>query len=365
MALDIGGLLERVFTPQPGERLLFLSDGPVGGAEVSGERKKRLAMVQEWHAAAQGFARDRHVSLDPPVFFRLDEDTGGALRGEVDREGTLSPLSAFLDSLGEEDILVVLSGPSLTAELFRRAAAQRFRAASAPGIRPGLPGFEAAYDRIPLRAEALNMRLDMADAARIRFAADNVPGFPAGGLGLSVDLRGQTYHVLENGECRMPGRVINLPSGCANIVPYPGGDDDRGPSRTAGEVPIDYNGRLVVLSVDAGRIADFHGEGEGIGEWTEKLADAGGSVLSKLGLGLNDDCRVVGVPVVDEKTMGLHLGFGPDRAFPCVYTEHASVRADLALEYPGGRRETVLEGGAYRTDLLGAVFERSGGSATA
>jgi len=335
--------------------MIFLNDGPVGGAEVLGDRKERLGMVKDWHAAAAPLAVERHFTLEPVVYYRVDETTEHGVKGEIDRLGKITPLTDFLDSLGEDDILIVFSGPSLTAELLRRVRTQRFRTASAPGITPGVPGFEAAYDRIPLRAEALNMRFDMAEAAVVDFSSEAVPGFPKEGMQCSFDLRGQTFHILENGECRMPGRLINLPSGCANIAPYPDGED-QGPSRTQGELPLDYNGDLLTLTVDTGRITDFNGQEDGVDFWKEKLADPRNALITKLGLGLNDDCRVMGVRVVDEKTMGFHFGYGPFREFPCVYTEHGSIHATVRLLYPQGREETIMEKGRYRSDVLGAVF---------
>jgi acetyltransferase len=39
---------------------------------------------------------------------------------------------------------------------------------------------------------------------------------------VTIDLRGVRYKYFENGHCHDPGRLINLPSGCANCIPYRG-----------------------------------------------------------------------------------------------------------------------------------------------
>jgi hypothetical protein len=351
---DWASLFEKIFNPSTGERFIFLCQKPSG--ETDEPARSRLDLAGVWRSSLEGPAQVRGFNLEPVALFSCEKSPDGGLTGEVEIEGDAAPLDGFLDGLSDKDILVVVSGTSITAELLKRVEGQRFRAAAAPGIDSGSPGLKADYSRIPFRAEALNLRLDIAEFAAVTFTSEGVEGFPAEAVHFTFDLRGQSFHVLDNGECRSPGRLINLPSGCANIIPYRGDDPELGPSLTHGDLPVEQDGELVLLKIEGGRIADASGPGGALEAWKARIADPDAAAVTKLGLGLNEDCRVVGTRVVDEKTLGLHAGVGPSRDLPSVYTSTSPVKATVWLRYKGGREELIMNQGVYNHEVLGEVF---------
>jgi leucyl aminopeptidase (aminopeptidase T) len=349
-------MFKTIFDPKKGEVFVFFNDKPMTAEKVTPDHKARVEMTKEWHAQAEALAPEIGFEVQPIIFYEVTAKDPAGWLGLAQQARSRSKLERKLEALGPQHIVVAISKESLTPELMRRLKTQNFRCGSAPNVRANSPGFRADYSKIPLRAEALNSRLNAADGVEVFFS-----GLPRetykGDLKFYFDLRGEHFHVLENGECRTPGRFVNLPSGCANIVPYPGSlSDPRGKTRTYGTLPVLFDDGLVIFRVKEGRIIEIFGNGAAVDRMKKIVQDPASTdklVITKLGLGLNEDCRVNGIRVVDEKTMGMHWGYGKGRDFPCVYWRESQITPTVEFVYADGRRERIMTNGIYNHEVLG------------
>lgn len=335
------------FAPQFGEVVTFVTDFPVDAAAADPDTLNRREMTELWHAEVSELASTMGFTVQSIITLDLRNPApGDAFDADGSMDGQPIDLKAVMDSWREKDIVVAITGPSITGELVRRLD-QNFRFGSAPGVVSDFEGFKADYSQIPLRFELLVSRMAKAVAAHFRFRLG-----PAVWK-CSLDLRGQRYMFNENGDARRPGYFINLPSGCANIAPYPGiAGDPRGESRSNGEIPALINDELVVYRIDKNRIVEIFGSSpEADQEREHILTDPAMQVITKLGLGVNDEARCNGSHVGDEKTMGMHWGYGPKKHFPdTIWAEHM-IQMDLDFEYPDGSFEPVFRDSLYTTNL--------------
>lgn len=349
---NVKKLFMDAFAPQPGEVMTFVTDFPADPDKASDETKHRREMTEVWHAAAREMADIIGFKVNPIVLIDLRNPAPG---DAFDADGTIDgqpvDLKAVMESWREKDIIVAITGPSITAELVRRLG-QNFRFGSAPGVHAHFEGFKADYSKIPLRFEILVSRMAKAVAAHFTFRLDEMV------WQCSMDLRGQRYQFCENGSAMRPGEFINIPSGCANIPPYPGIPGDiRGESRTCGEIPALIGDELIVYRIDKNRIVEIIGSGEAADKERNSIlkGDPAMAVVTKLGLGVNDEARCNGTHVGDEKTMGMHWGYGPKKKFPdTIWAEHP-VQMDLDFEYPDGSFEPIFRNSFY-TANLGELF---------
>jgi leucyl aminopeptidase (aminopeptidase T) len=160
--------------------------------------------------------------------------------------------------------------------------------------------------------------------------------------------------------------VINLPSGETFQVPYEGeiaGDV----SRTSGELPVHEDGETFVLRVDRNRIVDVAGHGDTAERYRAFFAaDPARGNVAEMAFGCNDDARVTGNVLEDEKA-GFHWAYGRSdhlggtvglAAFrspanvvhqDIVYAKESPISVARAeLVDVEGRRTVIIEGGAYR-----------------
>ena len=262
-------------------------------------------------------------------------------------------VDSTMNSWGPKDIVIAITVISITGELIRRLPAQSFRFGSAPTVRIDFEGFKADYSKIPLRFETLVQKMAKASAAHMVFR------FEGEKWKCIFDLRGQRYLFPENGCCRRPGEFVNLPSGCANVQPYRGIEGDiRGKSQTNGIIPALINDELVLFKIKENRIVEITGDGPNAQKEREHILECGDpemAVVTKLGLGVNDESRCNGVHVGDEKTMGMHWGYGPKKHFPdTIWAEHP-IEMDMDFYYPDGTCEPIFRSSCY-TANLGELF---------
>ncbi|MCD4654525.1 hypothetical protein K8T06_11410 [bacterium] len=354
MRLDysVKKLFMDAFAPQPGEVVTFVTDFPADATSADSDTVHRKKMTETWHAAVCELADTVGFTVQSVLYIDLRNPAPG---NDFDADGTMDgqpvDLKAVMDSWREKDIIIAITGPSITVELVGRLG-QNFRFGSAPGVLADFEGFKADYSKIPLRFEILVSRMAKAVAAHFLFRLDDMV------WKCSFDLRGQRYQFCENGCARRPGEFINIPSGCANVPPYPGIDGDvRGESRSEGEMPVLINDELVIYQIQKGKIIDIIGSGDAANHEREHIlnGDPAMAVITKLGMGVNDEGRCNRTHVGDEKTMGMHWGYGPKKHFPdTIWAEHP-IQMDVDFEYSDGTFEPIFRYSIY-TANLGNLF---------
>ncbi|MBE0564997.1 MAG: hypothetical protein IH621_03505, partial [Krumholzibacteria bacterium] len=236
----------------------------------------------------------------PPV---CHPDTGGPVPGHADqlRGAGLSFARLFAD----HSIVMAPTELSATAPLKVAARGGGFRAATMPGFLPTMiPALRLDYGEINRRVDLLKDLLDRAERAVLRFTA-------AGrGHDLELDLRHRTGHA-SGGLFPRNGVAGNLPSGEAYIVPYEG-ERPGDPSASAGSLPVQIDGEVVVYRIEGNKAVEVLGDGPvSRAEAARIAAEPAYANLAELGLGVLGDFGLepCGEILLDEK-LGLHIAFG-------------------------------------------------------
>ena len=310
---QLDGLLRKVFGLQSSEPgLLILIDLPNDQVPDNHDWRDRRGIAAQWFRALS-----QNQSRTPFESVRLASyDNVGTNNGELPDSVTLirteaDPLRAGGEPAALEELLntssVVLSVTefSATAPLKILARRLRFRGATLPGFsRAMIPALGLDYEKVHARVLDFKQRLDRAEAARIRFAVGS------SAHELLLDLRFRDGHA-SGGLIREAGSVANLPSGEAYIVPYEG-ERHGEPSRSAGELPVQFESEVVVYRVEGNRARGVAGSGRHAELERGKLAQepAYGN-LAELGIGVLGEWGIeaVGSTLLDEK-LGLHIAFG-------------------------------------------------------
>jgi leucyl aminopeptidase (aminopeptidase T) len=184
---------------------------------------------------------------------------------------------------------------------------------------------------------------------------------------MHFDLRLRTAHA-SSGRFPEPGTAGNLPSGEAYIVPYEGEQGEA--SGSAGTLPVEIGGEVVLFSIRANRAVKVKGRGPAArAERAHLAAEPAYGNMAELGFGVLGDFGLepINEILLDEK-LGLHVAFGrsdhfggavgpKDFSAPAavihldrIYIPQAQPRIavrSVTLGYPGGRAETIIEDGAY------------------
>ena len=161
---------------------------------------------------------------------------------------------------------------SATAPLKVAVRQGGFRAATMPGFLPSMiPALKLDYEEINRRVNLLKEWLDAADAAVCRFTAGGADHE------LELDLRHRTGHA-SGGLFPDNGVAGNLPSGEAYIVPYEG-ELDGDASRSAGTLPVEIDGEVVVYRIEENRAVAVLTEGAAICEGVVATSTEGLFVL--------------------------------------------------------------------------------------
>ncbi|HPZ07795.1 MAG TPA: hypothetical protein PL110_06765 [Candidatus Eremiobacteraeota bacterium] len=345
---DLKKLYMDALAPQPGEKVFFINDFPKDETKINEGYRHRAEMTLIWYKEMVDLAKEIDFDVSPVITIDLRNPAAGKFDADGYIDGNPVDITKIMDSWGEKDIIIAITGPSITGELVRRLP-QNFRFASAPNVTIDFEGFKADYSKIPLRFEILTSKMGKAKAVEMTFRYEGQT------WKCTFDLRGQRYQFRENGAAHRPGQFINLPSGCANIPPYTGVEGDRrGKSQTEGEIPALIDDELVVFKIKENRIVEITGEGETVDNERQHILDPAHperAVVTKLGLGVNDESRCNGTHVGDEKTMGMHWGYGPAKHFPdTIWAEHP-IAMDMDFVYPDNTREPIFRNNFYARNL--------------
>jgi len=377
---ELVSMVQRVFVPRPGEkRLAILVDLPDAKVGDDPAWTARRAIALEWSRELQ--AREAELGLATDLVLYRNSHTnngdlpdhawihaGGPLPATVE---ALDPATsiAMTQVYADHPILLAPTKFSATAPLKMAAKSHPIRAATMPGFGAEMiPALRLDYTEINRRVNLLKGLLDRAEGADLRFR------HPGGDCALHLDLRHRSAHA-SGGLLPEPGVAGNLPSGEAYLVPYEGeraGD----PSRSAGELPVQFGAEVVRYRIDANKAVAVLSQGpESAREAAQLAQEPAYGNLAELGLGVlaHFGVKPIGSVLLDEK-LGLHIAFGRSEHFggqvgpsafsspdavvhidrvyvPDVMPAIAVVAMDLVME--DGTRVPILRNTEYVLDFGG------------
>jgi hypothetical protein len=369
---QLAALLDSVFALREEERwLTIMVDLPDDRVPDNARWNDRRAIAGEWfrtlHAGRDRLPFDDVACCVYPNVGSNNNDLPDSVvvaRGpdEYDRlpEGSALPLDTVLRS---SSVVLALTEMSATAPLKLLARQHGFRGATLPGfMRVMIPVLALDYEKVDARVREFSDRMNRAEGFAVALEADGRR------YDSYFDLRFRNGHA-SGGLMRDAGTVGNLPSGEAYIVPYEG-ERNGEPSRTAGELPVQFGDQIVVYRLEGNRAVEVTSTGPRSDEERQRLAEepAYGN-MAEVGIGVLGEWGVqaVGSTLLDEK-LGLHIAFGRSDHFggvtsPAsfndrnrvvhidrVYVESVQplVRvAEAAFVYPGDERETIIRDDRY------------------
>ena len=302
-SFDLEKLLIDVFGPQPGEKVLVMTDVPHGEWTDNEKWAARREMAKEWQTAFQQLGSKLGLSVFPLLTYAAT----GAHSGPLPEEGEMDGQQVRLeDILSDTNIAVALTEYSATAPLIGFSQKwSNLRAASMPGVRKSMEqtALAADYSEVARKSHILAGKLNQAVGAKVEFST----GHP-----LYFDLRHRQAEA-DDGQLHADKkgvRLINLPSGEAFIAPYEGEVEGQ-PSRTKGMIPVMVDDELVLLRVQENRIVEVIGDGPQAAQKRDYFAvDEARCNIAELGLGCNDKAVISGSVLEDEKVLGLHWAYG-------------------------------------------------------
>ena len=302
MSFDLSKLIEDVFAPESGERVVVTLDTPHPGVADTPEWRDRRAWAGEWRQAFESLGARRGFTTTELLTYEATGANNADLPAEAEMGGRAVPLEA---TLLECTLAVFLTEFSATAPLDGLShRKQDFRAASMPGVARRMQdsALAADYREVARRCKILEKALQGATALDVTFQT---------GQRCHFDLRFRRPEADDGALPRFkPGdRVINLPSGETFIVPYEG-EKVGVPSETAGVIPIREGTELVLFHISANRISTVSGSGPVSERYREFFAvDRTRTNIAEVAFGCNDRAIVTGNVLEDEKA-GFHWAFG-------------------------------------------------------
>ena len=328
-AEELVALVKRVFNPKDADRrLAIIVDLPDEHTPDNDNWKARREMAADWagalapEAGAIGLdevrlvlyrnARANNADLPATGWIHQPPAADGSgptlppTANEV-RAGDTIPFDRIFETF---DILIAPTEFSATAPLKIAAPEFGFRAATMPGFaRSMIPALRLDYGLIGRRVDRFKEMLDHADRCEIAFDADGSTHE------LVLDLRHRSAHA-SGGVFPVGGEAGNLPSGESYIVPYEG-ELDGDPTQSAGEIPVQLEGDIVVYRVEGNRaVAVLSDNATSQAEAERLAAEPAYGNMAELGLGVLGDFGLepTGEVLLDEK-LGLHIAFGRSEHF--------------------------------------------------
>jgi len=336
--------------------------------------RERRQLARDWHALLD--ARKAAIPLDEvklvayadvgsnnadlPVEAFLIDGAMPESAAELERAGQRVP---FEQIFAETQLFLAPTEFSTTAPLKVAAKRHGFRAATMPGFAASMiPALRIDYGEVARRVETLQARLSQADHALVSFLVDGRDEY-----GVRFDLRHRSAHA-SSGRFPDAGTAGNLPSGEAYIVPYEGEKGEA--SQTAGTLPVEIQGEVVLFTIQANRAVAAEGQGrQAEAERAHLSQEPAYGNMAELGFGVLADFGLepIGEILLDEK-LGLHVAFGRSEHFGGIVgpgdfsTPAAVIHLDriyipqvmpriavreVVLGHADGRCETVMANGAY------------------
>ena len=335
---DLVQLVRRVFLPGPDDTTAaFIVDLPDEASPDTAAWKARREMAAAWVEALRSEREALPIEIDLYVYrntraMNADLPAGAWLH----QGGPLPPNAGALDVAAQvtfDDIFKthrIFFAPtefSATAPLKIAAKKFNFRAATMPGFSEAMiPMLRLDYGEINRRVILLKKLIDDAVQAEIFFEVDESDDYH-----IKVDLRHRKSHA-SGGLFPHPGEAGNLPSGETYIVPYEG-EIDGDPSRTQGELPVQFGDEVVVYRVVQNRALGVFGEGPAADRERALIKDEPAYAnIAELGFGVLADFGIkpLGDLLSDEK-LGFHIAFGRSDHFGGVVGAAQFTRPDAVV----------------------------------
>jgi leucyl aminopeptidase (aminopeptidase T) len=287
-------LLNDVFGPKKGEKVLILVDIPNENLKFSKQWKDRIEMAKEWYDTFKKMGESKGFIVDYLEFLST-----GKNNAQIPED--------IKEAVRESNLTVALTEFSTTSSLVPicKEKNSKVRVASMPMAEKRMENtaFKADYKKVQKYAKALEKMLNNAIGASILFSTED---------SLYLDLRYRTSFV-DDGDCTRSGQAINFPSGEACKVPYEGVLDEMdkyGESKTEGILPVKFNSELVRFIVKNNMIMEIKGEGKNADRMREFFVEKKSRRnIAELGIGCNPNAVVTGNVLEDEK-VGLHIAYG-------------------------------------------------------
>jgi leucyl aminopeptidase (aminopeptidase T) len=206
------------------------------------------------------------------------------------------------------DVFIAPTSKSVSHTEARRAATEKgVRAATMPNITEDmlLRTMSADYATIRRRSEALAGLLTEASAVHITSKE---------GTDVSFSIEGRSG-LADSGDLRAPGAFGNLPAGEGFVAPVEG--------KTEGRIvfdgsiwPVGILPEPLVVEVEGGYATDFSGAAAEAFTGTISPYGKEAFAVAELGIGTNDNARLTGEVLEDEKILGtIHVAFGDNHSF--------------------------------------------------
>lgn len=311
---ELALVLRSVFDPAENEKdLTFLVDLPTPAMPDALAWLDRRRISVEWfsmleaHAAEWPFQAFNFAVYDnvgsnnaelPPMVEIADARPG---RGAALPSGKI----LLAELLERSSVVFSPTQLSATAPLKLLARTHGFRGATLPNFqRSMIPALRLDYEAVDARVRQVKQRMDEAQGADLVLLAGEKR------YKIFLDLRHRSASA-SGGLMREPGVVANLPSGEAYIVPYEG-EREGDPSRTEGDLPVQFRDEIVVFRVTENRVREISTSGPESEKQRWKIrAEAAYGNLAELGIGVLGEWGIsaVGSTLLDEK-LGLHIAFG-------------------------------------------------------
>jgi leucyl aminopeptidase (aminopeptidase T) len=216
------------------------------------------------------------------------------------------PPAAIAAAMASAHVVVAITQQSLThTQARKKAVAAGARVATMPGITPEM-----------FMAGAIT-----ADYSQVKAVTETVAGILTQGREVQIEKQGYVLKfsiagrqgIASTGVYLNPGESGNLPSGEAYIAPREG--------TANGQVMIDGSfagiGKLaspMLLTIKDGRLVAAEGAASEL--LLTKLGEQDGRLLGEFGIGTNDQARITGIILEDEKVYGtIHVAFGSNDTF--------------------------------------------------
>jgi hypothetical protein len=284
--MDVIDFFRVVFDPQPGERIVVLTDMPSGRVLDTPAWRERRSMAGRWRDAMARLGIQQSYQTLPLM--------------RVPSGGNLRPLGQRgLVGDDEVDVETTIAQASLVLALTEYSADPIFdtwleqypqlRIADLPQITPAIEHalVEANYEMLIEGCHQLYQQAAEASWANLRFS---------NGDSLTIDLRfRQTYFNDGRLHRQSSERRITLPGGYVWRAAYEGEHADA-MSQTSGVLPIRWLGDVIRLEIERNRVVDVLGRGDHADELRFWLAtDPARCNLAGLTIGCSLVARALGM----------------------------------------------------------------------
>ena len=301
MSFSLEKLFVDVFAPRKDESVTIMLDLPHAEIHDTQEWRERRKMAEEWHQEMVQFSKKYGINVNPVVTY----DATGMQNSDLPEYGMLEGNRVRLEDIAR-DSTIIISMTQFSASAPLIAFTKRYenlRVASLPTVNKSMEatGLSADYDLIAETCAQLAPLFDQSVGIEVLFSSGHTCYF---------DKSDRKPAILDNGRLH-PGaekgafRFRNLPSGEVCITP-----NESPTSKTKGEIPVSYNGELIVFVVKNNQIIDVRGDSPiAVSLRDEFRNEKALRNIAEVAIGCNDKAVVTGNILEDEKA-GFHWAYG-------------------------------------------------------